>query len=25
MVMVTFEVTDVRPLFDFGQGWEGSI
>jgi hypothetical protein len=24
-VMVTFEVTEVRPLIDFGQGWEGSI
>ncbi len=24
-VQVTFEVTEVRPLIDFGQGWEASI
>jgi hypothetical protein len=24
-VLVTFEVTEVRPLIDFGQGWEKSI
>ncbi|NTV27551.1 MAG: pyridoxamine 5'-phosphate oxidase family protein [Methanothrix sp.] len=24
-VLVTFEVTEVRPLIDFGQGWERSI
>ena len=24
-VLVTFEVTEVRPLIDFGQGWESSI
>jgi hypothetical protein len=24
-VLATFEVTEVRPLIDFGQGWEKSI
>jgi hypothetical protein len=24
-VLATFEVTEVRPLIDFGQGWEESI
>jgi hypothetical protein len=24
-VLATFEVTQVRPLIDFGQGWEKSI
>jgi hypothetical protein len=24
-VLATFEVTEVRPLIDFGQGWERSI
>ena len=24
-VLATFEVTEVRPLLDFGQGWEKSI
>jgi hypothetical protein len=24
-VLVTFDVTEVRPLIDFGQGWEKSI
>jgi hypothetical protein len=24
-VLATFEVTEVRPLVDFGQGWEKSI
>jgi hypothetical protein len=24
-VLVTFEVTELRPLVDFGQGWERSI
>jgi hypothetical protein len=25
MVLATFEITEVRPLIDFGQGWEKSI
>jgi len=24
-VLATFEVTEVRPLIDFGQGWEKAI
>jgi hypothetical protein len=24
-VLATFEVTEVRPLIDFGQGWENSV
>jgi hypothetical protein len=24
-VLATFSVTEVRPLIDFGQGWEKSI
>jgi hypothetical protein len=24
-VLATFEVTEVRPLIDFGQGWEKSV
>ena len=24
-VLATFEVTEVRPMVDFGQGWEKSI
>jgi hypothetical protein len=24
-MLATFEVTEVRPLIDFGQGWEESI
>ncbi len=24
-VLATFKVTEVRPLIDFGQGWEKSI
>lgn len=24
-VLATFEVTEVRPLIDFGQGWERSV
>ena len=24
-VLATFEVTEVRPLIDFGQGWKKSI
>jgi hypothetical protein len=24
-VLATFEVTEVRPLIDFGQGWEKTI
>jgi hypothetical protein len=25
VVLATFEVTEVRPLIDFGQGWEKGI